>query len=48
MDKYTETLDKVGEAILTWADPENKYRGHTEVSLASTSMTMSYSMSLAL
>ena len=31
MDNYVATLDKVGEAILAWADPENKYRGYTEV-----------------
>jgi len=30
MDNYVATLDKVGEAILAWADPENKYRGYTE------------------
>lgn len=32
MAKYVETLDKVGEAILQWADSENKFRGYTEVS----------------
>jgi hypothetical protein len=31
MDNYLETLDSVGESILVWADPENKFRGHTEV-----------------
>lgn len=30
MDAYISTMDSVGEAILTWADPENKYRGYTE------------------
>ena len=48
MDKYVETLDKVGEAILTWADPENKYRGHTEVSFASTCRTKFHTMALVL
>lgn len=27
---YTETMESVGEAILTWADPNNAFRGHTE------------------
>lgn len=27
-----QAMDAVGEAILEWADPENKYRGYTEVS----------------
>mmetsp|Transcript_20542 Transcript_20542/g.29697 ORF Transcript_20542/g.29697 Transcript_20542/m.29697 type:complete len:275 (+) Transcript_20542:79-903(+) len=30
MDNYIATLDSVGEAILQWSDPENKYRGYTE------------------
>mmetsp|Transcript_49546 Transcript_49546/g.73824 ORF Transcript_49546/g.73824 Transcript_49546/m.73824 type:complete len:277 (-) Transcript_49546:281-1111(-) len=30
MDNYVSTLNNVGESILTWADPENKYRGYTE------------------
>jgi len=32
METYTRTLENVGEAILGWSDPENKYRGFTEVS----------------
>lgn len=32
MDTYIETLNGVGDKILTWADPENQYRGPTEVS----------------
>ena len=31
MDVYLSTLDSVGEAILSWADPQNKFRGYTEV-----------------
>jgi hypothetical protein len=31
MDQYTDTLNSVGESILTWADPENQFRGHTNV-----------------
>jgi hypothetical protein len=31
MEDYLKTLDSVGESILVWADPENKFRGHTEV-----------------
>jgi len=30
MDAYFATLDKVGESILTWADPEKNFRGYTE------------------
>ena len=26
-----EKVDALGEAILQWADPENQYRGYTEV-----------------
>jgi hypothetical protein len=32
MDSYVETLNNVGESIIAWADPESKYRGHTDVS----------------
>ena len=31
MDDYVETLNSWGETILVWADPENKFRGYTEV-----------------
>lgn len=30
-EAYTENLNKVGEAILDWADPQHLYRGYTEV-----------------
>ena len=30
METYLSTVDSVGESILTWADPENKFRGYTE------------------
>lgn len=30
-EQYIETLDSYGESILTWADPEGKFRGATEV-----------------
>jgi hypothetical protein len=30
-EKYTATLESVGESILNWADPENQFRGHTNV-----------------
>jgi hypothetical protein len=29
--EYISKLDDIGEAILKWSDPENLYRGHTEV-----------------
>jgi len=32
MEVYKETMQQVGEAILNWSDPENKFRGFTEVS----------------
>jgi hypothetical protein len=28
---YIETLDSIGESILTWADPDAAFRGFTEV-----------------
>lgn len=31
MDDYVDTLNSWGETILVWADPENKFRGYTEV-----------------
>ena len=31
MDDYVATLNNAGESILQWADPENKFRGFTEV-----------------
>lgn len=31
MDTYIDTLNGFGDKILTWADPENQYRGPTEV-----------------
>lgn len=30
MDAYYTTLDTVGESILSWADPESKFRGYTD------------------
>uniref|UniRef100_A0A7R9ZHM8 Elongation of fatty acids protein n=1 Tax=Pseudictyota dubia TaxID=2749911 RepID=A0A7R9ZHM8_9STRA len=30
MSAYVETMDSIGESILSWADPEGKFRGHTE------------------
>ena len=30
-ETYMETLDSVGEAILSWADPEDKFVGYTRV-----------------
>eukprot|EP00521_Asterionellopsis_glacialis_P000388 CAMPEP_0195246082 /NCGR_PEP_ID=MMETSP0706-20130129/200_1 /TAXON_ID=33640 /ORGANISM="Asterionellopsis glacialis, Strain CCMP134" /LENGTH=273 /DNA_ID=CAMNT_0040297409 /DNA_START=51 /DNA_END=873 /DNA_ORIENTATION=- len=30
MDIVTSTVDSIGESILSWADPENEFRGHTE------------------
>lgn len=30
MDAYYQTLDTVGDNILSWADPENKFGGHTD------------------
>lgn len=32
MDTYYETLDKIGEAIITWSDPDGKFRADREVS----------------
>lgn len=32
MEAYTQTIGDIGESILQWSDPENKFRGHTEVS----------------
>jgi hypothetical protein len=32
MDSYIKTLNKVGESIIAWADPETKFTGHTDVS----------------
>jgi len=32
---YIDIVDKVGESILDWADPENKFRGYTEVRFVS-------------
>lgn len=29
-DDYVDKLNTIGDAILDWADPENKFRGHTE------------------
>ena len=34
MEGYTETLESVGDSILQWVDPEYKFQGYTEVSLA--------------
>jgi hypothetical protein len=33
-DEYIAKLDAVGEAILTWADPQKQFRGYTDVSLS--------------
>ncbi|CAB9500829.1 of very long chain fatty acids protein [Seminavis robusta] len=30
MEVYTQTISNIGESILEWSDPENKFRGHTE------------------
>lgn len=32
MDTYIATLDSVGESILKWSDPEEQFRGFTNVS----------------
>ena len=32
MEAYYEKIDALGETLLNWADPENQYRGYTEVS----------------
>ena len=32
MDTYFSTLDSIGESIVAWTDPENQFRGHTDVS----------------
>jgi hypothetical protein len=30
--EYEDHLDRIGEAILTWADTDKNFRGYTEVS----------------
>jgi elongation of very long chain fatty acids protein 4 len=30
MESYISTMDSIGDAILSWADPESKFRGYTE------------------
>jgi hypothetical protein len=30
-EEYTEKLTSIGDSILNWADPENEFRGYTEV-----------------
>lgn len=30
MEAYLTTMDSIGEALLSWADPESKFRGYTE------------------
>lgn len=30
MEAYLTTMDSIGDAIIAWADPENKYGGYTE------------------
>lgn len=30
MDVYMSTAEAIGESILSWADPDNKFRGYTE------------------
>lgn len=32
MDTYIATLNRVGDSIVAWADPDNKYTGYTDVS----------------
>ena len=31
LDEYMTKMDTYGDIILDWADPENKFRGYTEV-----------------
>jgi len=31
MEAYLNTMDSIGESILNWADPDNQFRGYTEV-----------------
>jgi hypothetical protein len=31
MESFYEAVNPIGEAILNWADPEEKFRGYTEV-----------------
>jgi hypothetical protein len=31
MDVYISTLNSIGDAVIEWTDPENQFRGHTEV-----------------
>ena len=33
MDAYISTMDKIGNAILQFSDPENKFTGFTKVCL---------------
>lgn len=32
MDTYLQTMDKVGDAIIKWIDPESDFTGYTKVS----------------
>lgn len=32
MDNYVETLNSAGESIVSWADPDTKFTGFTDVS----------------
>lgn len=34
MEAYTSVLNSVGDAIISWADPEGKFGGHTKVRMA--------------
>ena len=40
MEVYTQTVGDLGESILQWADPENKFRGFTEVSMVDGTLTI--------
>mmetsp|Transcript_5389 Transcript_5389/g.7631 ORF Transcript_5389/g.7631 Transcript_5389/m.7631 type:complete len:274 (+) Transcript_5389:44-865(+) len=46
MDTYFSTVDSIGESILSWADPKNEYRGHTEGWLF-TDFSTAFSIALA-
>eukprot|EP00538_Stauroneis_constricta_P010781 CAMPEP_0119556112 /NCGR_PEP_ID=MMETSP1352-20130426/8157_1 /TAXON_ID=265584 /ORGANISM="Stauroneis constricta, Strain CCMP1120" /LENGTH=52 /DNA_ID=CAMNT_0007603013 /DNA_START=55 /DNA_END=210 /DNA_ORIENTATION=- len=30
MDEYNDTLNKIGDAILAWADPDTRFSGYTD------------------
>jgi hypothetical protein len=33
MEEFFEKVDAFGETLLNWADPDNQFRGYTEVRL---------------